>query len=211
MATYNGHQKLLAQLQADGLTTVFGNPGFSEEGLLDGIGRTPAIRYILGLQEAALALMASGYAMATNKPTVLRLLRRCVKIAATPPYGPTLLAVPQDILDAMNDEPVVPAVVPETRVAPEPALIGRAAELATGGRRKSLDHHGRWRFSRAGSGRTGSARGDAGCRRVGSDGVGDQHPVADASVMPTVVSGNCHAAIVMIGEKLADMVKADRR
>jgi choline dehydrogenase len=34
--------------------------------------------------------------------------------------------------------------------------------------------------------------------------------VADASVMPTVVSGNCHAAIVMIGEKLADMVKADR-
>jgi choline dehydrogenase len=35
--------------------------------------------------------------------------------------------------------------------------------------------------------------------------------VADASVMPAVVSGNCHAAIVMIGEKLADMVKADRR
>lgn len=34
--------------------------------------------------------------------------------------------------------------------------------------------------------------------------------VADASIMPTVVSGNCHAAIVMIGEKLADMVKADR-
>lgn len=35
--------------------------------------------------------------------------------------------------------------------------------------------------------------------------------VADASVMPTVVSGNCHAAIVMIGEKVADMIKADRR
>jgi len=132
VATYNGHQKLLAQIQADGLTTAFGNPGFSEEGLLDGIGRTPAIRYILGLQEAALALMASGYAMATNKPTVLRRLRRCVKIAATTPYGPTLLAVPQDILDAINDEPVVPTVVPETRVAPEPALIGRAAELLEG-------------------------------------------------------------------------------
>ena len=35
--------------------------------------------------------------------------------------------------------------------------------------------------------------------------------VADASVMPTVVSGNCHAAIVMIGEKVADMIKADQR
>jgi choline dehydrogenase len=35
--------------------------------------------------------------------------------------------------------------------------------------------------------------------------------VADASVMPTVVAGNCHAAIVMIGERVADMIKADRR
>jgi benzoylformate decarboxylase len=73
VATYNGHQKLLAQLQADGLTTMFGNPGSSEEGLLDEIGRTPTLRYILGLQEAALVLMASGYAMATQKPTVLQL------------------------------------------------------------------------------------------------------------------------------------------
>ncbi|WP_133511008.1 GMC family oxidoreductase [Candidatus Thiosymbion oneisti] len=35
--------------------------------------------------------------------------------------------------------------------------------------------------------------------------------VADASVMPAVPSGNCHAGIVMIGEKAADLVKADGR
>lgn len=35
--------------------------------------------------------------------------------------------------------------------------------------------------------------------------------VADASIMPTVPSGNCHAGIVMIGEKVADLIKAERR
>src|SRR4029450_5498943 len=60
--------------------------------------------------------------------SLLRLLRRCVKMAATPPFGPTFLAVPQDILDQQNDEPVLPTVVPETRVALEPALIARSAQ-----------------------------------------------------------------------------------
>ncbi len=31
--------------------------------------------------------------------------------------------------------------------------------------------------------------------------------VVDASVMPAVPSGNCHAAIVMIAEKASDLVK----
>src|SRR5512142_679578 len=73
MATTTGHRKLLEQLQADGMTTMFGNPGSSEEGLLDEVSRFPAIRYVLGPQEAALGVMASGYAQATQKPTAVQL------------------------------------------------------------------------------------------------------------------------------------------
>jgi catechol 2,3-dioxygenase-like lactoylglutathione lyase family enzyme len=62
----------------------------------------------------------------------------------------------------------------------------------------------------------------AGACRMGQDSMAVVDPqlrvhgiqglrVADASVMPAVPSGNCHAAIVMIGEKVADMVKSARR
>ena len=45
---------------------------------------------------------------------------------------------------------------------------------------------------------------DADLRVHGVEGV----RVADGSIMPTITSGNTHAACVMIGEKAADMISS---
>ncbi len=63
-ATYD----LLRQL---GLTTVFGNPGSTEEPFLRDF---PAdFTYVLGLQEASVLAMADGYAQATGRPALVNL------------------------------------------------------------------------------------------------------------------------------------------
>jgi thiamine pyrophosphate-dependent acetolactate synthase large subunit-like protein len=61
--------------------------------------------------------------------SLLRVLRRAIKIAATPPMGPVFVSLPMDILDAPNQEAVVPTSIPITRVAPEPAEIATAAAM----------------------------------------------------------------------------------
>jgi thiamine pyrophosphate-dependent acetolactate synthase large subunit-like protein len=71
----------------------------------------------------------------THPSSLLRMLRRAVKIAATPPTGPVFLALPMDVLDAANAEDAVPSVPPATRTVPAPALITQAARLLAGAER----------------------------------------------------------------------------
>ncbi|GAB2558237.1 thiamine pyrophosphate-binding protein [Spirosoma aerophilum] len=61
--------------------------------------------------------------------SLLRTIRRAVKIASTPPMGPVYVCLPMDVLDAINDEPVVPTSLPSTRVVPSPDQIDEAARL----------------------------------------------------------------------------------
>lgn len=64
---------LLRQMQEDGVRYIFGNPGSTEEGFLDALTDTPALHYVLGLQESIVAAMADGYARVTRRPAVVQL------------------------------------------------------------------------------------------------------------------------------------------
>ena len=63
----------------------------------------------------------------TDSRSLLRTLRRAIKIAATPPMGPVYVCLPMDILDQLNEEEVVPTSIPSTRVLPPPEVITAVA------------------------------------------------------------------------------------
>src|ERR1700739_3275613 len=54
-----------------GLTTIFGNPGSTEQPFLKNLPKD--FEYVLGLQEATAVAMADGFAQATGKPALLNL------------------------------------------------------------------------------------------------------------------------------------------
>src|SRR6202453_3672206 len=58
-------------LRSLGLTTIFGNPGSTEQPFLKNLPSD--FEYVLGLQEASAVAMADGFAQATRKPALLNL------------------------------------------------------------------------------------------------------------------------------------------
>lgn len=64
-----------------------------------------------------------------DSASLLRIVRRAIKIAATPPMGPVFVALPMDVLDAPTREDVVPTSIPRTRVAPPPEQISEVASI----------------------------------------------------------------------------------
>ncbi len=57
--------------RAEGMTTMFGNPGSTELPMLHGF--PDDFSYVLGLQEAVVVGMADGYAQASGRPTLVNL------------------------------------------------------------------------------------------------------------------------------------------
>jgi thiamine pyrophosphate-dependent acetolactate synthase large subunit-like protein len=154
-------QETVAVAAADGMARVEKKPAFVQlhtgVGLGNGIGmlyqayrgHSPlvvfageaGVRYeaMDGQMAAELVEMArpvTKYATKVNDPgSVLRIVRRAYKMAATPPTGPVFVALPMDVLDAPNIERVVKTQIPSTRVAPEKEAIDEAAAVLCAARR----------------------------------------------------------------------------
>ncbi len=69
----SGKRAFLDLLKQEGVEYLFGNPGTTELPLMDAFATENEIRYILGLQEAAVMAMADGYAQASGKLAVVNL------------------------------------------------------------------------------------------------------------------------------------------
>ena len=64
--------------------------------------------------------------------STLRVLRRAIKMAGTPPMGPVFVCLPADVLDQPIQEDVMSTSIPSTRVVPNDDDIARAAEMLAG-------------------------------------------------------------------------------
>lgn len=105
-----------------GMTTIFGNPGSTEVPFLAGL---PAdIRFVLGLHEASVVGIASGYAIARGEPSF-------VNLHTAPGLGNAI----NQIANARDGRaPLVVVVGQQDRrqLASEPFLTGRALERLAG-------------------------------------------------------------------------------
>ncbi len=151
------HQESIAVMMADGyaratqkpaLVQLHSSPGIGNavgalyqakrgHSPLVCIGGDAGVKYMnMDAQMAAdlVAIMEPVTKYATivyDKHSVLRTLRRAIKIASTPPMGPVYVCLPQDVLSEINDEEIFPTHIPNTNVRPsEEAIVQITQALA---------------------------------------------------------------------------------
>jgi benzoylformate decarboxylase len=115
----SGKRAFLDLLKQEGVKVMFGNPGTTELPLMDAFAVENDIRYILGLQEAALMAMADGYAQASGELAVLNLhvapgLGNAMGMLydAMKANSPVLVTAGQQDLEYIVAEPVLTADLP---------------------------------------------------------------------------------------------------
>jgi benzoylformate decarboxylase len=115
----SGKRAFLDLLKQEGVTVMFGNPGTTELPLMDAFAVEHDIKYILGLQEAALMAMADGYAQASGKLAVLNLhvapgLGNAMGMLydAMKANAPVLVTAGQQDLEYLVTEPILSADLP---------------------------------------------------------------------------------------------------
>lgn len=65
--------------------------------------------------------------MVKDASSLLRTVRRAIKVAATPPMGPVYICLPADVLDQPVVEKVMPTSIPSTRVVPDENFVKQSA------------------------------------------------------------------------------------
>jgi benzoylformate decarboxylase len=77
-------------------------------------------------------------ARVTHRDSVLRILRRAIKIAQTAPFGPVFVNLPMDVLDEPNDEEVRPSCHLDTRANPSEEVLNEIVEALRGAARPMI-------------------------------------------------------------------------
>jgi benzoylformate decarboxylase len=145
----SGRRAFLELLKQQGVEYVFGNPGTTELQLMDAFAVEHDIKYVLGLQEAALMAMADGYAQASGKLAVINLhaapgLGNAMGMLydAMKANAPVLVTAGQQDLEFVIEEPVLVTDLPTlarpfvkwaaevTRLEDLPRMVHRAVKTA---------------------------------------------------------------------------------
>src|ERR1700748_2548259 len=115
----SGKRAFLDLLKQEGVTVMFGNPGTTELPLMDAFAVEHDIKYVLGLQEAALMSMADGYAQAAGKLAGLNFhvapglaMAMAMLYDAQRAGSPILLTAGQQDQDYIVTEPILSADLP---------------------------------------------------------------------------------------------------
>ena len=145
----SGKRAFLELLKQEGVEIVFGNPGTTELPLMDAFAVENDLRYVLGLQEAALMAMADGYAQAKGALAVLNLhvapgLGNAMGMLydAQKAGAPVLVTAGQQDTEYLVTEPILSADLATLarpfvkwsaqvdRIADLPRMVHRAAKTA---------------------------------------------------------------------------------